>query len=54
MIKEMVQFNGGLDKIDPCMTKPLPWQVNVSHIGCDKGLEKSKPGLIPWGYAKKD
>lgn len=29
-------------------------KLDVSHVGSDKGLEKSKPRLVPWGYAKKD
>lgn len=54
MIKEMVLSNGGGGAFEPCRTTALPWQVDVSHVGCDKGLEKSKPGLIPRGYAIKD
>lgn len=42
---------GVVEKIDPRRTTALPWHVDISHIGCDKGLEKSKPGLVPWGYA---
>lgn len=35
---------GVMGEIDLHRPITTPWQVDVSHVGCDKGLEKSKPG----------